>query len=150
MLKEDSHTVCDFCDSPDLKKREIFANDLVWALPTNIPIVPGHVLICPIRHLRTLGELSNEEREAIFNMLVTIKFALVKTFGATGFNYAWNEGETAGQNIAHLHLHILPRIEGDTGITKYEPREFLYRPGSRETKPEDELLAIANLIKENL
>jgi diadenosine tetraphosphate (Ap4A) HIT family hydrolase len=150
MLKESSQTTCDFCDSPDLKKRAIFANNLVWALPTNIPVVPGHVLICPVRHVKNFEELNTEECEAIFEVLSKIKSALEKTFGATGFNYAWNEGKSAGQSIAHLHLHVLPRKEGDTGITKYEPREFLYRPGSRKTKPEDELITVANLIKENI
>lgn len=150
MLKADKPSGCDFCNNLDLKNRSIFANELVWALLTNIPIVPGHVLICPVRHVKNFEELSTVEREAVFEMLSKIKSALVKTFGATGFNYAWNEGGSAGQSVAHLHLHILPRKEGDTGITKYEPREFLYRPGSREMKPEDELIAVANLIKENI
>jgi diadenosine tetraphosphate (Ap4A) HIT family hydrolase len=148
--KDMQSSLCDFCDNPDLKRRVIFATDLVWALPTNIPIVPGHVLICPIRHVKNFEELTADERKAIFEVLGKIKNALVKTFGATAFNYAWNEGESAGQSIKHLHLHVLPRKEGDIGITKYEPREFLYRPGSREAKQEDELVAVANLIKENI
>lgn len=58
--------------------------------------------------------------------------ALKNAFGAEGFHFAWNEGEAAGQRIPHLHLHIVPRKRGDEGIAEYEPREFLYRPGSRE------------------
>ena len=74
----------------------------------------------------------------------------MKVFNAEGFNYAWNEGVLSGQTVNHLHLHILPRIKNDTGITKYEPRKFLYRPGIRPTSPEQELIEIASLIKNNL
>ncbi|MBI4150334.1 hypothetical protein HY488_02940, partial [Candidatus Woesearchaeota archaeon] len=56
----------------------------------------------------------------------------------------------AGQNISHLHLHIIPRKGGDAGITDYEPRKFLYRPGSRETSPENELRDVAALIRRAL
>ena len=73
-----------------------------------------------------------------------------KTFNAEGFNIAYNQGEVAGQNIPHLHVHVLPRKNGDAGITEYEPRKFLYRPGSRETIPENELKEIAELIKNNI
>jgi diadenosine tetraphosphate (Ap4A) HIT family hydrolase len=79
-----------------------------------------------------------------------LKAALLKVFQAEGFNYAWNEGKLAGQSVPHFHLHILPRKEGDTGILEYEPRKFLYRPGERETSPEQELNAVAELIKKEL
>ena len=94
--------------------------------------------------------ITPEEITAIFALRAELKTALTKTFGATGFNYAWNEGKLAGQSVPHFHLHILPRSEGDTGITEYEPRQFLYRPGSREDSPEAELKAIASLIQKHL
>lgn len=94
---------------------------------------------------RSAGEL-----KAILDLQKKIKNALRKTFGSTGFNYAWNEGETAGQKIPHFHLHILPRKKGDTGVTRYEPRKFLYRPGRREKTPEAELRAVAVLIRKNM
>jgi hypothetical protein len=45
---------------------------------------------------------------------------------------------------------MLPRKHGDSGVVEYEPRKFLYRPGSREATPEQELQAIAELIKREL
>jgi hypothetical protein len=39
---------------------------------------------------------------------------------------------------------------GDSGIIEYEPRKFLYRPGTREISPEQELIEVANLIRNNL
>lgn len=139
---------CAYCEIPAIKEREIVRNEHAWAFPTNIPIVPGHVLVAPIRCVATLEEMTSEEVQAIFALREELKQALVTAFGATGFNYAWNEGKLAGQSVPHFHLHILPRKEGDTGITQYEPRQFLYRPGEREASPEEELKAVARCISE--
>lgn len=141
---------CIYCELPEIKAREIMGNDLVWAFPTNIPIVPGHVLIAPRRCVAKYEDLTKEEKEAIEIMRVKIMSALKKSFGATGFNFAWNDGKLSGQSVPHFHLHVLPRKEGDTGITEYEPRKFLYRPGEREVSPERELMAVVELIKKDL
>jgi len=138
---------CVYCDLPEIRAREIARNKFAWVFPTNIPIVPGHMLIAPIRCAATFDDLTPAEVTAIFDLRKKMKKALTKAFGAQGFNYAWNEGELAGQNVPHFHLHMLPRKVGDTGITKYEPRKFLYRPGSREPSPEKELQAVATLLK---
>ncbi|OGZ54546.1 MAG: hypothetical protein A3B25_02480 [Candidatus Ryanbacteria bacterium RIFCSPLOWO2_01_FULL_48_26] len=129
---------------------EIARNKFAWAFPTNIPIVPGHVLICPIRCVPTFEELTEEERKAIFDLQTKLKKALTKLFGAEGFNQAWNHGRAGGQSVPHFHLHLIPRKVGDEGITEYEPRKFLYRPGSREETPEKELQSISALIRKAL
>jgi histidine triad (HIT) family protein len=121
-------------------------NAFAWAFLTNIPITPGHTLVCPVRHVQKFEELTNEEKEAIFDLAAEIKAALRAAFGAEGFNHAWNEEKIAGQSIPHFHLHIVPRRQGDEGITEYEPRKFLYRPGSRETTPGAELQAVTKQI----
>lgn len=141
---------CVFCTNPGVKEREIIRNEYAWAFPTNIPIVPGHVLICPIRCVDNFNDLTGEEVVAIFDLQKKLKKSLQKTFSAEGFNYAWNEGEVGGQAVPHFHLHMLPRKEGDTGITEYDPREFLYRPGSRETSPDSELASVVEEIKKFL
>jgi diadenosine tetraphosphate (Ap4A) HIT family hydrolase len=141
---------CSFCTDPGVQERLIIKNDLVKAFPSNVPIVPGHVLIVPCRHVATFEEMTPEERNAVFHLQNLVKSALVKTFNAEGFNSAWNEGGVAGQSVPHFHLHIVPRKRGDKGITEYEPRKFLYWPGSREKTPEAELIKIASLIKNNI
>src|SRR3989338_3676338 len=133
---------CIFCDNPDVMARSVVREELVWAFPTNIPIVPGHVLIAPVRHVSIVDELSDAEWSAIKNSIQRLKVVLTKLYGAEGYNVAWNEGELAGQSVPHMHVHLLPRKTGDTGITEYEPRKFLYRTGSREITPEAELAVI--------
>jgi histidine triad (HIT) family protein len=141
---------CAYCSIPAIKERMIIKNDLAWAFPTNIPIVPGHVLIAPLRCVAFFEDLTDKEKSAIFDMCNKLKKSLTVVFQAEGFNYAWNEGEIAGQSIPHFHLHMLPRKAGDDGITKYEPRKFLYRPGSREQNPEEELRVVSELIRNEI
>ncbi len=141
---------CVYCNKKEIKNREIIGNDLAWVFPTNMPIIPGHVLIAPRRCVAKYENLTVEEKDSMEKLRVQIISALRKTFNAEGFNYAWNESPIAGQSVPHFHLHVLPRKEGDEGITEYEPRKFLYRPGSRETTPEEELTRICELIQTNL
>jgi diadenosine tetraphosphate (Ap4A) HIT family hydrolase len=94
--------------------------------------------------------LTDGELKAVHEVIVRVKNGLKKTFGAQGFNIAWNEGALAGQSVPHLHIHVVPRIEGDAGIYEYEPRKFLYRPGSRNESPEGELEEVAGLIRSNM
>lgn len=141
---------CVYCELSEIKARAIAGDDLAWAFPTNIPIVPGHLLIVPRRCVRTMDELTAAELEAMLRLAGKLKAALRAEFQADGFNCAWNEGEVAGQNVPHLHWHLLPRRAGDEGITEYEPRKFLYRPGSRETTPEAELRDIAARLRARL
>jgi len=143
--------ICAYCTIPEIKERTILENKFAFAFPTNIPIVPGHILIVPKRCVAKFEDMTKSEKEAVFDLQSKLKIALKKSFGADGFNIAWNEGELAGQSVPHFHLHILPRKPGDEGITKYEPRKFLYRPnGNREKSPENELLEVSKLIKKHL
>lgn len=141
---------CAFCEIPDIKERQIIENDLAWAFPTNIPITHGHTLISPKRCISKYEDLSKEEKDDIEKLRIKICNSLKKAFDSEGFNFAWNDGENCGQSVPHFHLHIVPRKEGDSGIYQYEPREFLYRPGSREDSPEDELKEVAKIIKDNI
>lgn len=123
---------------------------MVFAFLGNIPIVVGHTLVVPKRHVAKYEQLTEEEMRAIEDLRVKILYALSKTFDSTGFNFAWNDGKVAGQSVPHFHLHIVPRKEGDTGIYEYEPRKFLYRPGQREETPEVELKEVAERITKNM
>lgn len=138
---------CVYCSDPAIRAREVLRTELVRVFPTNIPIVPGHMLVCPVRCVATIGELTAGEHAALADAIARTKEALRAAFGAEGFNHAWNEGEVAGQGVPHLHIHIVPRKSGDAGITEYEPRKFLYRPGSREESPESELRSVVEAVR---
>jgi bis(5'-adenosyl)-triphosphatase len=78
------------------------------------PIVPGHVLIAPLRHATSLHQLSDNERAEFFSYAYEItRHVNVKT-DTDQFDWALQDGAAAGQTLGHLHLHILPRREGDS------------------------------------
>lgn len=131
----------------EIQERLIAKNTLAFSFLTYTPIVPGHTLISPIRAVDSSDKLSNEEWMAILELKATVCSALKNAFGAEGFNFAWNMGEEAGQTVPHFHLHVVPRKTGDTGILQYEPRAFLYRPGSRAISPHEELKEVASLMR---
>jgi diadenosine tetraphosphate (Ap4A) HIT family hydrolase len=141
---------CVFCESPEIKKRAVAENALAFAFLTNIPITPGHILVAPKRCVADFFYLTKDEKEAVLELADKMRTVLVRAFEAEGFNFAWNDGEVGGQNVPHFHLHVVPRKAGDTGITEYEPRKFLYRPGSREKSSEAELRVVAEMIRKIL
>lgn len=139
-----------FTTLPEIKERTVAENETAFAFLTNIPITPGHTLISPKRVVETFEELTDVERSDVFELLRLVKNGLRRAYGAEGFNCAWNEGKEYGQSVPHFHLHIVPRTPGDAGIVEYEPREFLYRPGSREDSSEAELSAVASELKQSI
>lgn len=144
---------CAFCNQEDLRDRIIAESELAFVFPTISPIVPGHVLISPKRHVKYYEDLTEQEKREIEGLRMKMKAALQKVFEASGFNYAWNEEKIGGQSVPHFHLHVLPRKEGDTGVYEYEPRKFLYRPlalSERPESPAEELKAVAELIRKEL
>jgi len=133
------------CD--DIRPRIITNNDLAFAFPTNLPIVPGHTLVSPFRVVPSLDALTNDELLAIHALRRQVCCALRDVVGAEGFNYAICEGPIAGQSVDHVHLHIVPRKLGDYDLRQVDPRAFLYRPGSRAQSPMEELIDIAEKLR---
>jgi histidine triad (HIT) family protein len=137
-------------NSPDIRDRMIAENEHAFAFLGIMPITPGHTLICPKRCVTYSHELHDDELKAIFSLKISVCETLKRALAAEGFNCAWNEGSVAGQTVPHFHLHIVPRKESDAGIIDYEPRVFLYRPGSRAISPHDELTTFAKELRDTL
>ena len=136
---------CPFCDG--VAERIVASNESAFAFPSLAPIVEGHILVCPRRHVKYYEELSDEEKKGIEELRLKIKGALKRVFKAEGFNYAWNEEMIGGQSVPHFHLHILPRKEGDAGVYGYEPRAFLYRPNARSLSSEENLATVISALR---
>src|SRR3990172_10424838 len=120
----------DFTDQ-DITYRMVAENEHAFAFLNKMPILPGHTLICPKRPIALSEEITLEVWADLLKLKEVVCDKLKKALHVKGFNFAWNEGSIAGQTVPHFHLHIVPRKENDQGITQYEPRLFLYRPGSR-------------------
>ena len=77
------------------------------------PVSPGHALIIPRRHVASFFDLTQDERQDMFNMVDDVKRILDDRFHPDGYNIGVNIGEAAGQSIFHVHLHLIPRYSGD-------------------------------------
>jgi histidine triad (HIT) family protein len=78
------------------------------------PVTPGHTLVFPKSHVALLSELEQEDAAHLFQLCRTAASALYRSeLRCEGVNLFLAEGEAAGQEIPHLHLHVIPRFEGD-------------------------------------
>jgi histidine triad (HIT) family protein len=78
------------------------------------PVNPGHALVVPKEHTDDLLSCSSEVTGRLFQVAAQIAPVLVRATGADGFNVWTANGRAAGQEVFHLHLHVLPRFGDDT------------------------------------
>ena len=81
------------------------------------PYAPGHLLVAPYRHVAELDDLQEAEQGELLALVRKGIAALRKLMDPDGFNVGLNLGAVAGAGIAdHLHMHVVPRWEGDTNF----------------------------------
>lgn len=103
---------CFFCKSINNKDFEL-ENEFAIARFDDFPVNKGHLEIIPKRHVKDWWGTTKEERIAIFDLLDEAKKIVDNKYNPDGYNIGMNLGETAGQSIMHLHVHLIPRYEGD-------------------------------------
>uniref|UniRef100_A0A0N4ZMH5 Nitrilase and fragile histidine triad fusion protein NitFhit n=1 Tax=Parastrongyloides trichosuri TaxID=131310 RepID=A0A0N4ZMH5_PARTI len=110
------------------------------------PIVKGHVLICPIRYVKRLGDLTDEETCDLFLVSKKIQGTLEKHLKSTACTLSCQDGVDAGQSVEHVHIHILPRHKGDFGQTPDEIyKEILQHDKDGRKERSDEEMCIEAL-----
>lgn len=77
------------------------------------PILPGHTLIVPKRHLGTILDLNDTELSEMMIFARKVTTVLLEVFHAEAFDWSVQDKAAAGQTIFHLHMHLVPRSEGD-------------------------------------
>ena len=103
---------CIFCQKINNNEYES-ANELAIARFDNFPVNKGHMLIIPKRHIKDWWEATKEEKNAIFELIDESKKIIDQKYTPDGYNIGMNLGEKAGQSIMHLHVHLIPRYNGD-------------------------------------
>ena len=142
---------CPFCNFRDLAI--IFESEFFRAAYNKFPIVTGHSLLAPKRHIESFLELSTSESEELFYVSKRIISAVLRVFDTDSFDFALQEGVPAGGTIAHLHFHVIPRRVGDLGCPDDWYPELLKQyihPSNRErvALSADEMLREARRIGE--
>ncbi|MGA8255262.1 MAG: HIT domain-containing protein [Nocardioides sp.] len=108
---------CPFCRIPTLDDAAglvVRRGTLAFAVLNLYPYAPGHLMVCPYRHLADYTDTTDEEAAEIADLTRQAMRTIRAVSGAGGFNIGMNQGHIAGAGIAsHLHQHVVPRWAGD-------------------------------------
>ncbi|MBU1727178.1 MAG: HIT domain-containing protein [Candidatus Omnitrophica bacterium] len=110
---------CIFCDAAIDKKKDyvIFKTLYSTAILNIYPYNNGHIMVSPKRHVRDLTQLADAEALDLFKALSKTKKLLNRVLKPEGYNIGINLEKSAGAGIAaHIHIHIVPRWQGDTNF----------------------------------
>jgi histidine triad (HIT) family protein len=103
---------CIFCKiiAKKIPAEILYEDDLVLAFPNVHPIAPVHVLVIPKKHIESVNDLEmNEENEKVAGRLILVarKIAEEKGIDEKGFKLLIRTGSHGGQEVPHIHLHLL-------------------------------------------
>ena len=117
-------STCVFCEifAGKLPSSVVFRDRICCAFMDIQPVNPGHVLVIPTRHISCLAELDEESGARMFRMAQRVAEALKRSgLKCEGVNLFLADGEAAGQEVFHVHLHVLPRYAGDGFGLRFGP-----------------------------
>ncbi len=95
------------------KKERLLENEVGFVIYDGYPVSKGHCLIVPHRVYSDYFESTNEEVIGLQKLVLETKKLLDGKFQPDGFNVGINSGETGGQTVPHVHIHLIPRYKGD-------------------------------------
>lgn len=112
---------CIFClprnTTGDKKRLVLYRSRFSFVLMNHFPYNNGHLMVAPFVHAASLEALDHEAYHDLFDLLRTSLSALEKCFHPDGFNVGINLGKAAGAGVEHhLHIHVVPRWQGDTNF----------------------------------
>lgn len=108
----------------------IYEDDAAVAVLDVFPRAKGHAIVLPRKHGETILDYSKEELGEIWQAVQHTAKLLMARLQPHGFTIGINHGKVSGQSIEHLHIHIIPRFEGDGGgslhsVVDASPKESL-------------------------
>ena len=112
--------VCPFDRAPTLGDEDgliVHRGEHAYVVLNLYPYNPGHLMVCPYRHVPLYDELTPEETAEVASLTQAAMRVLRATAGPRGFNIGMNQGAVGGAGIAeHLHQHVVPRWGGDSNF----------------------------------
>lgn len=108
-------TSCVFCRivAGEIPSSVVFSDESCHAFLDIGPLAEGHLLVVPRNHYACLSEMPAEEAAGLAGHLPRLGRALRAATGAEGYNLLCNEGRVSGQEVMHVHVHLIPRKKGD-------------------------------------
>ena len=118
--KDYTEKTCPFCTAPSRSDEEsliVHRGEHAFVILNLYPYNPGHLLVCPYRHIPFYDDATEAETMEIAQLTQLAMKVLREVSHNDGFNIGMNQGKVGGAGIAdHLHQHILPRWSGDTNF----------------------------------
>ncbi|KAM4624856.1 bis(5'-adenosyl)-triphosphatase [Polymixia lowei] len=108
--------------------------ELSFALVNRKPVVPGHVLVCPLRPVERFRDLRPDEVADLFSATQRVANLVEKHFNATSLTISIQDGPEAGQTVKHVHVHVLPRKAGD-----FERNDSIYDELQRHDREDEDV-----------
>lgn len=107
--------MCIFCSivKGEIPSYKIYEDDKVLAFLDIKPVNPGHCLVIPKKHLENIEEIDEEYLSHLVKIVKKIGNKIKNNLNVLGYNVQVNNDPIAGQEIAHLHFHIIPRQKND-------------------------------------
>jgi ATP adenylyltransferase len=116
----DKPSGCPFCVAPKAEPEQTLVvrkGETVFAVLNLYPYNPGHLMVCPYRHVADYTDLDRVETVELAEFTQSAMRVMRAVSSPHGFNLGMNQGSVAGAGIAaHLHQHIVPRWGGDTNF----------------------------------
>jgi histidine triad (HIT) family protein len=136
---------CIFCSIVDgeIPARTVHETDEVLAFLDANPLEPGHALVIPKSHHERLDDLPADLAASVWQTVSDLGPRVEFAVGADGMTVAVNDGAAAGQEVPHVHVHLVPRRQGDGG----GPVHAAF-PGQQDV-PDEELDEIAESIRDD-
>ena len=104
---------CEIVDRDDPDAREVYRDQNVVAFfPTN-PATLGHTLVIPRKHIADIWSLDRATAEQLAGATTQLAAAVRRAINPQGLNIIQSSGKAASQTVFHLHVHLVPRWEGD-------------------------------------
>ncbi|MFT3886708.1 MAG: HIT domain-containing protein [Arachnia sp.] len=111
---------CPFCASPQRSDEDgliVARGTHAFVVMNLFPYSPGHLLVCPYRHVADYTDLTPDETREVAELTQRAMAVIRRVSGPHGFNLGMNQGDVAGAGIAaHLHQHVVPRWNGDSNF----------------------------------
>ena len=136
---------CIFCRiiRGEIPSYKIYEDERTLAFLDISPSAPGHTLIVPKAHVARVEDLSEEDAEALFMTLHGLVGCIQDALGVPSSTIGINNGPESGQEVPHVHIHVIPRTRGDRGRIIQGLVQSLDRPSV------EEMLRIAERIREH-
>ena len=108
---------CVFCKivNGEIDAHVVFENEHAVAFLDANPVVDGHTVIVPKKHVERFSDTPREIIGGLFSAVREVNRAIIESRDADGANVGLNDGKAAGQAIPHTHVHVIPRYSGDGG-----------------------------------